>query len=143
MIITPNHQSYITEDANRQTNSFATNEQAGRIKSFSDQTNDHHPPTQPTESRLILGGKEKRITRIHHLRRERGCPWPSRRRHRPPSPPAGSTPRGGPARRRPSIRTLPALLPASGKSSPPWCPAGGEVNEIQLLLVNTHRHGPV
>jgi hypothetical protein len=78
------------------------------------------------------------MTRIHHLRRERGCPWRSRRRHRLPAPPAGSTPRGGPARRRPSTRTLPAPLPASGKSSPPCCP-GQRYSSYSYTPIGTAR----
>ena len=74
------------------------------------------------QPRQNLGGKRKRKEQdkesTAHLRRGRGLPWPRRSRRRPPPPPrplAGSTPRGGPARRRPSTRTRPA---ASGDSSP-------------------------
>ena len=74
------------------------------------------------QPRQNLGEKRKRKEQdkesTAHLRRGRGLPWPRRSRRRPPPPPrppAGSTPRGGPARRRPSTRTRPA---ASGDSSP-------------------------
>jgi hypothetical protein len=84
--------------------------------------NKRSPSTnQPTEN----GIRKRRIGQdsSRHLRRGRGWPWPCRNHRRPPPPPrspAGSTPRGAPARQRPSTRTRPAA--ASWDSSLPCCP---------------------
>jgi len=95
-----------------------TNEQASRNKYYAEPNKQTITIHQPRQN---LGEKERGKNKTEstaHLRRGRGLPWPRRSRRRPPPPPrppAGSTPRGGPARRRPSTRTRPA---ASGDSSP-------------------------